>query len=249
MTKVFVHGVPETSAIWRPLVAELKKRGVDDAITLSPPGFGVPSGPTWQPTQAAYREWLVNELVRIGGTIDLVGHDWGAGHVYGVVTENPGLVRSWAADCGGLLHSNYAWHDMAQAWQTPAVGEEVISGMTSASTDDKSMLLQSLGMTADIARDSAPWLNDDMARCILGLYRSAAQPAMAQLGERFVLTDQSRGKIIIPVDDPYPGTPEMAEEVARSAGATSVRLHGVGHWWMIQNPVGAADALLAHWQL
>lgn len=248
MTKVFVHGVPETSAIWRPLIAELNRRGVSDVVTLSPPGFGVASGATWQPSQAAYREWLTKELVRIGGQIDLVGHDWGAGHVYGVVTENPGLVTSWAADCGGLLHPNYVWHDMAQAWQTPDVGEQAIQAMTGASDDDKATLLQSIGMSPDIARDSAPWLNDDMASCILALYRSAAQPAMTQLGKGFRDSDQSRGMIIIPVDDPYPGTPEMAEEVARSAGATSVRLHGVGHWWMIHDPMSAADALLAHWR-
>lgn len=248
MTKVFVHGVPETSAIWRPLIAELARRGVDDVVTLSPPGFGAESGTSWQPSQSAYREWLTNELVRIGGTIDLVGHDWGAGHVYGVVTENPGLVSSWAADCGGLLHPNYSWHDMAQAWQTPGVGEEVIAGMTNAHVDDKHALLQSIGMSDDIARDCAPWLNDDMARCILALYRSAAQPAMANLGGRFAATDQSVGMVVIPVDDPYPGTPEMAEEVARSAGAGSIRLHGVGHWWMIHDPVSAADALLAHWR-
>ena len=55
----------------------------------------------------------------IGGDIDLVGHDWGAGHVYGVLSEKPGIVRSWAADCAGLLHADYQWHDMAQGWQAP----------------------------------------------------------------------------------------------------------------------------------
>ena len=29
-TKVFVHGNPETSAVWSLLVAELRKRGVDN---------------------------------------------------------------------------------------------------------------------------------------------------------------------------------------------------------------------------
>jgi hypothetical protein len=26
-----------------------------------------------------------------------------------------------------------------------------------------------------------------------------------------------------------------------------VRLADVGHWWMLENPVAAADALTAHW--
>ncbi len=247
MTKVFVHGVPETSAIWRPLVDELSRRGIDDVVLLTPPGFGVSSGDGWQPTQDQYREWLVAELRRISGPIDLVGHDWGAGHTYGVAAAHPELLATWAADCGGLLHADYAWHDMAQAWQTPDIGEQVIAGMTSATLDDKTLLLQSIGMTNDIAGEVAPWMNDDMARCILGLYRSAAQPAMAQLGARIATQSHPNGLVLVPVDDHYPGTPEMAEQVAQSCGAASTRLESVGHWWMIQNPSAGADALIAHW--
>ena len=36
MTKVFVHGNPETSAIWGPLVDALSERGIDDVVLLSP---------------------------------------------------------------------------------------------------------------------------------------------------------------------------------------------------------------------
>lgn len=228
-------------------MVELARRGVDDVVLLSPPGFGVAAREGWTSSRENYRDWLATELRRIGGEIHLVGHDWGAGHAYGVVADEPQLVVSWAADCGGLLHPKYEWHDMARAWQTPDVGEQVITAMTTASTNDKSAMLQSIGMTPDIAADVAPWMNDDMARCILGLYRSAAQPVMARLGASLGARRYSRGLVIVPVDDHYPGTPEMAEEVAMSCGASSVRLSSVGHWWMIQDPASAADALIAHW--
>ena len=39
MPVVFVHGVPETAAIWSELIAALSRT---DVITLSPPGFGAP---------------------------------------------------------------------------------------------------------------------------------------------------------------------------------------------------------------
>lgn len=39
MPAVFVHGNPETDAVWTPLLAEL---GRDDVVRLSPPGFGAP---------------------------------------------------------------------------------------------------------------------------------------------------------------------------------------------------------------
>ena len=39
-TKVFIHGNPETSAIWDLLVEELQRGGVAKIVRLSPPGFG-----------------------------------------------------------------------------------------------------------------------------------------------------------------------------------------------------------------
>jgi pimeloyl-ACP methyl ester carboxylesterase len=44
MCTVFVHGAPETAAVWDPLLAELEHLGSDrpDVICLSPPGFGAP---------------------------------------------------------------------------------------------------------------------------------------------------------------------------------------------------------------
>ncbi len=44
MPAVFVHGNPETAAVWDPLLAELERAGSARAglICLSPPGFGAP---------------------------------------------------------------------------------------------------------------------------------------------------------------------------------------------------------------
>ena len=41
MPAVFVHGNPETADIWDLLIPKLNR---DDVITLSPPGFGAPTG-------------------------------------------------------------------------------------------------------------------------------------------------------------------------------------------------------------
>ena len=67
-TKVFVHGNPEVDAIWSLLVDELRDRGIDDIVLLSPPGFGAPVPAGWAGDVAAYRAWLVGELERIGGS-------------------------------------------------------------------------------------------------------------------------------------------------------------------------------------
>jgi pimeloyl-ACP methyl ester carboxylesterase len=248
MPKVFVHGNPETSDLWRVLWAELKGQGVDDLVALSPPGFGAPVPADFEPTQIGYRDWLIREIERLGGDVDLVGHDWGAGHVYGVLAERPDLLRTWAADCGGLVHRDYVWHDGAQAWQTPEVGEQAIAAMFGVPAEQRAATWASLGIREDIAKDIAKAQDDEMGRCVLSLYRSAAQPAMAKLGQRLESTPQRPGLVLIASEDPYTGTPEMCASVAEALGAKTVTLEGLGHWWMFEGCKAAADALVAHWE-
>ena len=248
MPKVFVHGNPETSALWRVLFDELKGRDVGDLEALSPPGFGasVPAG--FEATQVGYRDWLIRELESLGGDIDLVGHDWGAAHVYGVLAERPDLLRSWAADCAGLVHRDYVWHDAAQAWQTKDVGEQAIAAMFGLPLEQRAATWASLGIREDVAKAIALEQNDEMGCCVLTLYRSAKQPAMAELGRRLQGTTERPGLVIIASEDPYTGTPEMYASVAADLGARTVTLEGLGHWWMFDGSKVAADALVAHWE-
>ena len=247
MTKVFVHGNPETAAVWDDLAAELVRRGVDDVVRLSPPGFGAPVPDRWGATKEEYADWLVAQLRSIGGEIDLVGHDWGAGHVFGALATDPGLVRTWATDCAGLVHRDYVWHDAAQAWQTPEVGEQAIAGMLSLDEVSFAAVFTQLGMTDAIARAVRRGLGADTGRCVLALYRSAAQPAMRALGERLVAARPPRGLVVIAENDHYAGPASHHEEVAASLGAAVRHVAGAGHWWMIEKPVEAAEMLLAHW--
>ncbi len=245
--KVFVHGNPETSAIWRPLAAELAGAGIDDVAFLSPPGFGAPVPDGWTATRREYLDWLIEELEAIDDPIDLVGHDWGAAHVYGLLADRPDLVRSWAADCAGLTHPDYVWHDAAQAWQTPHVGEQSVAGLVSLSPADKAGFFVSLGLDQATAVESAGAIDDTMGRCILALYRDAVQPVMRELGERLATTALPSGLVIIAPDDHYAGTVEMHTDVADRLGATTATIDGTGHWWMLQQPDQAAAALAAFW--
>ena len=253
--KAFVHGNPETAAIWTELAAELTRRGVDDVVLLSPPGFGAPTPPGWDPDRRNYVAWLAGELEALGADgrdttgVDVVGHDWGAGHVLGLLDHRPDLVRTWASDCGGLLHRDYVWHDAAQAWQTPDVGEQMVAGLVDAEPSVRATMLAGIGLSPDAAQDVADAMNAEMGRCILGLYRSARQPAMVELGERLTASAASLppGLIIVATEDPYVGTAAMATEVAGLLGAATVTLAGRGHWWMFAELDTVVDALLAHW--
>lgn len=268
-TVALVHGNPETAAIWSLLVDAVAELVPNRIVTLSPPGFGAPTPPGWDASRTSYRDWLVGALVDLAvtdGPLHLVGHDWGAGHVFGVlehlaagaVTIPAGphasepLLATWTTDCAGLLHPDYTWHDAAQGWQTPEVGEAMVAAMTGMPHADRAAFLQSIGMTAAIADDVAAALDDEMGRCVLALYRSAAQPALSDLGARLggLLPSGSagRGLVVIADQDPYAGTVAMMDDVARRLDATTARLDGHGHWWMISAPHDAAAALAAHWQ-
>lgn len=248
MSRVFVHGNPETAAIWDPLVAALAERGETDIVRLSPPGFGAPAADGWTATPANYVTWLADELepLAAAGPVDLIGHDWGAGHVFGLAAERPDLIRSVGADCGGLLNADYVWHDAAQGWRTPEVGEEMIAGMVGASTDDKRALFAGLGLPDDMAASLAEAANETMGRCILELYRGADPEVMQDLAGRLAEADRRPTLIIDATGDPYVST-DLVPPVAETLEAEVLRLEGNGHWWMVEDPATAADGLIAFW--
>src|SRR6476620_12790490 len=124
MTAVFVHGNPESAAVWSPLLAELDRV---DAVTLSPPGFGVPVPEGFGATANEYLAWLVAELEAIGEPVDLVGHDWGANHAFRVACARPDLLRSWCTDTAGTFAADYVWHEATQAWRTRGEGEAAVA--------------------------------------------------------------------------------------------------------------------------
>lgn len=237
---VLVHGNPETAAVWGPLVGDL---GRNEVRTLSPPGFGAPVPDGFTPTADGYAEWLASELEAIGSPVDLVGHDWGGGHVMRIALDRPDLIRSWTTDIAGCFAPDYVWHDRAQVWQTPGAGEEAVNGMTSAPLPDRIALFESLGLTKEVASAIAPAVNEEMGACILGLYRSAAQPAMAELGQRLGDASVKPGLVIIPTEDQYTGGEGRARWAAERAGAEVAVLEGLGHWWMVQDPARGAEAL------
>jgi pimeloyl-ACP methyl ester carboxylesterase len=248
-TVVLVHGNPETAAIWGPLTAALHARGRTAVVALSPPGFGAPVAEGFDPTMDNYAEWLVGELeaIRVAGAeIDLLGHDWGAGHVFGAVARRPDLVRTWTCDIAGILHSDYVWHDMAQAWQTPEVGEQVVAGFTGSSLDERIALFVGLGLPDDIAAQLAAALDEDMGRCILRLYRTGAQPAVGELGDRLAGMELPPGLVVDAELDEYVPT-DLSNEVAARLGAEKLRLDGRGHWWMVSDIDPVADALVTFW--
>jgi pimeloyl-ACP methyl ester carboxylesterase len=245
MTVVLVHGNPETDAIWGPLIDAL---GREDVVRLSPPGFGAPLPDDFPATYLAYRDWLEGELEKIGEPIDLVGHDWGGGHVVNVMMHRPELVRSWASDIVGVFDPDYVWHDLAQVWQTPGDGEQLVDRLLGGTVEDRTARLITLGIPNDIATSLAAAQGPEMGQAILLLYRSARQPAMAEAGRVLEKAAARPGLSILATEDTYVGSEAIRRRAAERAGAQTEVLDGLGHWWMLQDPARGAAALTRFWK-
>jgi pimeloyl-ACP methyl ester carboxylesterase len=240
MPVVLVHGNPETDAIWDDLRRHLEGY---DVIALSPPGYGAPVPDGFGATSDEYVAWLEAELEAIQSPIDLVGHDWGGGHVLRLVAARPELVRSWATDIAGCFDPEYVWHERAQVWQTPGAGEAAVAQQIAAPIDQRAAFYERLGMSRDASRSCAAAFDEDMGRCILSLYRSAAQPRMAEWGANLTRASTRPGLVIIPSEDHFTGGEVLARRTADRAGAQVEVLSGLGHWWMCESPERGAAVL------
>ena len=240
MTAVFVHGVPETPDVWRPLVSHLER---DDVALLQMPGFGCPLPEGFDPTMYGYASWLAEELTAFD-EVDLVAHDWGGILSLKVLADQPANVRSWANDMGDL-GADFRWHDTARVWQTPGDGEALIDGMVEASPADRAALLMAVGVPEGDAPGMASHLDATMGQAILALYRSAMD-----VGNEWgpgIDSITAPGLVICSMLDPFRSS-ERAARLAERTGAELVELPSSGHFWMLEDPTHPAQVLTEHWR-
>jgi pimeloyl-ACP methyl ester carboxylesterase len=249
MPVVFVHGNPETAAVWDPLLAELEGAGAAGLRPMcsSPPGFGAPLPAGFGATVGDYRDWLIGELTRLDEPVDLVGHDWGGAHVLNVVMSRPDLVRSWVSDSVGIFDQDYAWHELARRWQTPGAGQADVAARFGAPLDERVATLVERGMSRAVAEHVAQGQDETMGRAVLALYTSAAQPVMAELGQHLERAARRPGLALLATEDHLTGTVEQRRRTARRAGARVELLDGLGHWWMTHDPARGARTLVGFW--
>jgi pimeloyl-ACP methyl ester carboxylesterase len=237
---VFVHGVPETAAIWRKVRAAIDR----PSVALELPGFGTSRPAGFGGTKDDYADWLAGELAQIEEPVDLVGHDWGAGLTYRIATAHGDLIHSWAADVAGIAHPDYEWHDIAKIWQKPGDGEAFVEAQNSLSPEDRAGLFEAYGIARDDALEMAAASDKTMGESILGLYRSALPNPHADWGP--LAPTKAPGLVMNPTGDPF-ANEELAVQVADALGARFARLEGVGHFWPYEAPEAGAEVLESFW--
>jgi pimeloyl-ACP methyl ester carboxylesterase len=119
--------------------------------------------------------------------------------------------------------------------------------MMAGTLQDRAEQLVGLGLTPQVAAKMAAGQGPEMGRAILALYRSAAQPAMAEAGQELEKAAARPGLSILASEDHYVGSDEIRRRAARRAGARTEVLDGLGHWWMVQDPPRAAAVLSQFW--
>lgn len=238
---VFVHGVPETAAIWG------ATRGLIEAesVALALPGFGCPVPDGFGATKDEYADWLLGELEQISEPIDLVGHDWGAGLTYRIATAHGDRVRSWVADIGNIAHRDYVWHDIGKLWQTPGAGEEFFESQNAITAEERAPLYEALGVPPAGALEMATAADATMGNCILALYRSATPNPYAHWGPW--TPTSAPGLVVSPTDDLF-GNETQSAEVAAALGARFERIEGAGHFWPYQASEAAVAILQSFWE-
>lgn len=241
MPAVFVHGNPETSALWDALRAGLHRK---DTVALSLPGFGRAKPTGFGATKDDYADWLVDELERLGEPVDLVGHDWGGILTVRVACTRSDLLRSWASDTLHTFDEGYDWHRFAKIWQTPGDGEEWVHATLAAPIEQRASAYESLGVPRDAASTVAAWMDSTLAESMLALYRSAINIGVEWGPGLEKVT--APGLRLHATEDPF-SIDDLALRTAERVQARTVRLDGLGHWWMLQDPGRGARALEEFW--
>ena len=243
MPAVFVHGVPETPALWDPMFAHLER---SDVVTVQLPGFGCPRPDGFGAAKEDYVAWLIAELEaqQEHGPVDLVGHDWGGGLTVRVVSTRPDLVRSWVTDAAGLGDPEFEWHDFAKIWQKPGEGEEFFAQQLAQPVDERASVFEMFGVPHDDAVTLAGWIDETMVGCILDLYRSAVDVGR-EWGPEF--HDIAKPGLVVSAPEDAFGSAERTRSAAQRAGASVAELDGLGHWWMLQDPAQAARVVHDFW--
>jgi pimeloyl-ACP methyl ester carboxylesterase len=239
--RVLLSGHPETAAIWEPVVSLLD----DDPVVLALPGYGTPHPEGFDATKEAYAQWLEDEIARFGEPVDLFGHDWGGILAVRLACTRPELLRSWGSDALGVFDPAHVWHDAAQVWQTPGIGEHAVEAGLASDEEQVAATFAHYGVPAEHGRALRRGWDQTMWACALTLYRSSID-IHDEWGPELEAARERPGLAVI-TDEEYTQT-RWSEDSATRAGARVARLEGLNHWWLVEDPQRAAAALSDFWE-
>lgn len=223
---VLLHGFPESSRMWEPLMSELAAAG---HRCVAPDLYGL--GDSTDDAPATFEHNLetftsfMDELDL--GRVVLVVHDWGGFVGLAWACDHPARVAALVISDTGFF-SDGKWHGMAEAVRGDD-GEAVVGAMN---REGFAGLLGSVGDAfddEDVAAYWAPYETGRGQRSTLDFYRSMdfakLEPWQGKLAEIGAPT-----LILWGADDPFAplaGAERLQREIP---GADLVALEGIGHF-------------------
>jgi len=238
---VCVHGFPESSRMWEPLMSKLAAAG---RRSVAPDLYGLgdssdDSPATFEHNLEAFTEFVAKQDL---GPAVLVVHDWGGFVGLAWACDHPEDVTALVISDTGFF-SDGKWHGMADAIRGDQ-GEAVVAAIDH---DGFAALLRSAGDAFDgdaIAAYWKPYEEGRGQRTTLDFYRSMDfeklepwQGKLAQLGVPAL--------ILWGADDefaPIAGARRLQREIP---GSKLVAFDGVGHFVFDEEPERSAAEVLA----
>jgi len=228
---VYVHGVPNTAAVWRPF---LERTG---GLAPDLPGFGESAKPAaFDYSIAGLSGWLKGFLADRGvERYSLVAHDWGALALALAQAEPERVERLVLLDAVPLL-PGYEWHKLARQWRRPLIGEMAMGFTFKLVTRRLLRLPDGSDFPAEELDDIWDHFDHGTQRAILRLYRSAPPRLLGASGADL-------GRLTCPAlvvwgdTDPYLPTRFAQDYAAALGGPAEVDVvEGAGHWPWIGRP-------------
>ncbi|WP_205699120.1 alpha/beta fold hydrolase [Conexibacter sp. SYSU D00693] len=241
-TLLCVHGFPESSAMWAPLLRDAARAGWHAiAPDLPPAGGSAPDPPHTWTNQVRRLDAFVDEHDL--GPVVLCVHDWGG--LIGLrwaCDRGPGAVRGLVISDTGFF-ADGTWHGMAQTMRTPGEGEQLVQAFDPA-TLAQTLRALSPGMGEEELADYVrPFATEAGGAATLELYRSGDfeelgpyQGKLAALGVPAL--------VVWGAEDPFSPV-AGAHRFGKELDAEVLVLDGVGHFVFDDAPERTSAAVLA----
>ena len=238
---VCVHGFPESSRMWEPLMAELAAAG---RRSVAPDLYGLGDSPDDSPATFEHNLEAFTEFIALNdlGPVVLVVHDWGAFIGLTWACQHPDQVTALVISDGGFF-SDGKWHGMADAIRGEQ-GEAIVAGID---RDGFAALLRSADNAFDDDDIDAYWKPYEDGRgqrATLAFYRSMDfaklepfQGKLAELGVPTLLLWGAKDEFA-----PLAAAYRFEREIP---GSKLVAFEGVGHFVFDEQPERSAAEVLA----
>ncbi len=244
---LLIHGVPESSMLWKHLIPEIASLGFRP-IAPDLPGFGQSERFPYSSTWESYVNFIHRFLEALSlDKVHLVVHDWG------------GMIGlRWACDhiekVESLLISDtclipgYSWHPLAKKWRTPELGEKVVEAMANKEAWMSNMKQEFPSVEEDILEDFFTiFQTEETRKVILELYRSAN----LELIKPYQKLAQFKKQVTIlwGEEDPYIST-EFAYKTRdeQFPQAMIEIIEGAGHFIHVEAPEKVIPFVKRHYQ-